>query len=213
MSETETTTTTPVAKQTAATEVEVDYSDQKIYTENHVKKIHQENAERRLKIRELEARLLEIDEAKAQEAAKKLEQDGEFKKLAEEAEKKAKKIEAEAQQKIQAQQRKAIKTHAKALLISEGIIDTDDVALLDLSKVEWDENADEPSGLEDLIKAFKKAKPAKFKSNEEEAPAPKARAKTTTPSSATGTGQTKGKSAWDMTPAEFKQAWGRHERI
>jgi len=187
----------------------VDLNDDKIYTAKHVKKIHEENAERRLKVKELEAKLQEIENEKAIAAAKKLEEDGEFKKLADEARKDAEKARKEAAAKIEAQQRKTIKNNAKALLIKEGIIDEDDVALLDLSKVQWDDDADEPTGLDDIVKAFKKSKPAKFKSSEisEEGSGAKGRAKTTTPSSATGGRSGKGDSAWNMSKDEFTSAW------
>lgn len=144
----------------------VDFSDPKIYGEKHVKSIHDENARFRHQNRELTKKLKEYEEANAAADAKKLEENGEFKKLADEAEKRARKAEKESAARIENMQKKTIRMNARALLVAEGILDADDVALLDFSDVSWDDEADEPKGLEAAVKAFKKAKPGKFKAGD-----------------------------------------------
>lgn len=183
-------------------------AEEKIYSEKHVKKVHDENAAYRHKIKEYEAKEKAREEAEAAAAAEKLEKDGEYKKLADAAEKRAKKAEAIAAEKIVTQQRKTIRTEAKALLIAEGIIDPDDVALLDLSKVTWDEDADEPDGVEELVKAFKKAKPAKFKGDTETTTTETKRRATTTTPAGKGPSNIGGVDYRDKTTAETDKAWG-----
>lgn len=141
----------------------VDDKGGKFYPEKHVTGLYDENAKARLKNKELTEKLKAIEDAQAEAERLRLEQAGEHKKLADEADKRAKKAEKAAQEVVENVQRKAIKTAVRAELIREGILDPDDVALLDLSKVTWDGDSDEPSGIEAIVTAFKKSKPAKFK--------------------------------------------------
>jgi hypothetical protein len=176
----------------------------KTYGEEFVQDLYQKDGAKRLKIKELEDQLKVIETEKEAAAQKKLEEEKEYKKLAEAADKRAEKVAKEAATKVESQQRKTIRTEARARLIEAEILDPDDVDLLDLSKVTWDDSADEPEGIDALVTAFKKAKPAKFK--QAESTPGNGRARQTVP---VGNGMNKqtGIDYRNMTTEETDKAW------
>lgn len=87
------------------------------------------------------------------------------KKIQEAAEAATKKAQEEADAKVSAATAAAneriVRAELKALAVKEGILDLDDLKLIDVAKVKIKDDG-ELEGAEDVIKAFKEAKPHKF---------------------------------------------------
>jgi hypothetical protein len=187
---------------------------EKIYSADYVQKITQENKNRRLRERELEERLAKMSEiekeltkfreAESDRERKRLEEAGEYKTLAQKADDERRAYAEEANARVQASRRLAIEAKAEAALIRLGIKDPDDVRLLDLDRVEWDDERRAPKNLDDIVEAFHKAKPDKFGTNEQPSSVER-RAVTTTPSSPNA--RTKGDDAFTWDRQKLDSEW------
>ena len=125
------------------------------FSREYVHELREENKASRVAKMEAESKVKAAEELAAKHLA--------------DAETKTKAIEAAANDKI-------LRSELRALAREAGILDIDDLKLLDVSKLKIDDDGN-VTGAEDLIKAFKEAKPYKFKeltSTSATTPTPKA---------------------------------------
>lgn len=113
---------------------------------------------------EAQAKNRKFEEEQAAAERKRLESQGEYQRVAEMAEKRARDAEERIAAKARAAEDRAVLAELKARAAAEGIIDLDDVRLIDRSSITVDENSGNYIGLDDLVSRFKQAKPHKFKS-------------------------------------------------
>lgn len=188
-------------------------NDSKLFPEEVVHELRAENGKHRIEKQELRVKLKALEDAADAASAAKLAEEKKFEELAAAEKKRADKAHSDAKAIVEDQRKKTIRTAAKAELIAQGVIDPDDVALLDLAKATWDDDAGEPAGVTELVAAFKAAKPAKFKVADDAAGGK--RAVTSTPGGTGNKGGGKGINYLDpaITDREVNLAWAaKHVR-
>ncbi len=139
----------------------IEKDGEKLYKEKHVKDLRSEAQKNRERAEAAEAELRKRDDAAEAERLEKLKNEKKFEELAESERKKREKAEKDAADKVAARDARVIKAEVKVLAKAAGLIDPDDVELMDLGSVKLDEN-DAVVGADKVIEAFKKSKPHKF---------------------------------------------------
>jgi hypothetical protein len=138
----------------------VDHNGERLYKEKHVKDLRSEAQKSRERAEAAETKLRERDEADETERQKKLKDEKKFEELAESERLKREKTEKDAADKITAAERRIIRAEVKALAIAAGLLDADDIDLIDLAALKIEN--DKVIGAEKVVEDFKTAKPHKF---------------------------------------------------
>lgn len=125
-----------------------------------VKKAYADRLLREKKAAEDELKLLKTEKEEREQAEAKAR--GEHEKIAETERKKREALEQKIETDKQTARVRDFKRELRVQAAQAGILDVDDVALIDITDAAWDEDG-EPSNAAELLAAFKAAKPGKFK--------------------------------------------------
>jgi len=134
---------------------------------------------------------------------KRLQDEKDFKGLAEKEKKRADDIERQFNQFKDSASKRSANTELRAEAREAGILDVDDISLIDASGIKVDDDGN-VTGAKEAVEAFKTSKPHKFKTEGESTPESKTKPRTPNPNP-----NAKGikKDAKDMTGDEFDNAW------
>lgn len=148
------------AKKKAAEGGNPEPGNEPIHNKKYLDELREENRKRRENEEKLAKERDELQKFKEETEAQKLKDEKKFEELANKEKAAREKAEKDAAEKVTAYERRAIKAEVKSLAIAAGLEDPDDVELIDLSSIKYED--DKIVGADAVVEEFKKAKPHKF---------------------------------------------------
>lgn len=161
---TETKTEEKTAIGTQATETKT--GAEETISKKYAEELRRENQKFREGFENSQKELAELKKFREDTEVDKLKSEKKFEELADKERKAREKAEHDAADRVSAYERRAVKAEVKALALAAGIEDPDDVELIDLSAIKFEN--DKIVGAEKVVEDFKKAKPHKFKSDQQQ---------------------------------------------